>query len=111
MLNKNKIIVTGGSGRFGSVLRKNVKNNYLFPKKNELNFINVGTGIDITIKELSEKIAKILQYEGKIIWDQSKPDGTFKKQLDVSRINKLGWHSKINLDEGIRKTIKEFTLY
>nr|WP_075440383.1 GDP-L-fucose synthase [Prochlorococcus marinus] len=76
-----------------------------------LYFLNVGTGKDISIKELVKKIANEVGFDGEVIWDQSKPDGTPKKQLDVSRINKLGWHSKINLDEGIRKTIKEFTSY
>ena len=84
------------------------------PKNDEgkpLYFLNVGTGKDISIKELVKKIANEVGFDGEVIWDQSKPDGTPKKQLDVSRINKLGWYSKINLDEGIRKTIKEFTLY
>ena len=75
-----------------------------------LNFLNVGTGKDISIKELVEKINNETGYEGKVIWDHSKPDGTPKKQLNVGRINQLGWYSKINLDEGIRKTIKEFKI-
>ena len=79
-----------------------------FPNENELNYINVGTGLDITIKELSEKISEIINYQGKIIWDESKPDGTFKKQLDVSKINKIGWKSKIKLDDGLRETINDY---
>ncbi len=79
-----------------------------FPNKNELNYINVGTGVDITIKELSEKISEIMNYKGNIIWDESKPDGTFKKQLDVSRINRIGWESKISLEDGLRDTINNY---
>ena len=73
----------------------------------ELTYLNVGTGIDISIKDLALSIAKITNYEGDIYWDTSKPDGTPKKLLDVSRINKLGWEYKIKLEEGIRKTISE----
>ena len=73
-----------------------------------LYFLNAGTGQDISIKKLTEKIKSIVGFEGEIIWDKSKPDGTPRKLLDVSRINKLGWHSKINLDQGICKTINEF---
>ena len=70
-----------------------------------LNHLNIGTGKDISIKELAKKISSITNFKGEILWDTSKPDGTPKKLLDVSRINKLGWKSKIDLDEGINKTI------
>ena len=73
-----------------------------------LTFLNVGTGKDISIKELSEKIAKYAGFNGEVIWDYSKPDGTPKKQLDCQRINTLGWTAKINLDEGIKETVKNF---
>ena len=53
-------------------------------------------------------IANLTNYKGQIIWEHSKPDGTPKKLLDISRLRKLGWESKINLVEGIKKTIKEF---
>ena len=75
---------------------------------NYLNYLNVGTGKEISIHELALKISKILNYNGNISWDHSKPDGTFRKMLDVSKLNKLGWHSKIKLDEGLRLTINEF---
>ena len=75
---------------------------------NPLFFLNVGTGKDISIKDLADKILKITKFKGNIVWDKSKPDGTFKKQLDTSRINSLGWESKISLTEGIKKTIKEY---
>lgn len=73
---------------------------------NPLRFLNVGTGSDISIKELANLIAKIVGYQGKINWDSSKPDGTPKKQLNVNRINKMGWKSQISLEHGLKETIK-----
>ena len=72
---------------------------------NSLNHLNVGTGKDITIKQLAEMISKITKFDGNIIWDVSKPDGTIRKTLDVSQINKLGWNAKIDLPFGLRNTI------
>ena len=72
---------------------------------NPLNHLNVGTGKDISIKQLAEKISELVGFKGEIIWDKSKPDGTPKKQLDISRISKLGWFPKISLDKGIKATI------
>ena len=72
---------------------------------NPLNHLNVGTGKDISIKCLAKKIASITDFKGEIIWDKSKPDGTPRKLLDVHRLNKLGWKSEIDLDEGLTKTI------
>ena len=72
---------------------------------NPLNHLNVGTGKDISIKQLANKISALIGYKGEIIWDKSKPDGTPKKQLDISKISKLGWLPKISLDKGIRETI------
>ena len=74
-----------------------------------LSFLNVGTGKDISIKELAKKISDILKYKGQIIWDQTKPDGTPKKQLNIKRLLQLGWEPKITLEEGIRRTLKEFS--
>ena len=73
-----------------------------------LSFLNVGTGVDIKIKDLATLISNIMGFKGKIIWDTSKPDGTPRKLLDVSRINKLGWKSKIKINEGLIDTIKSF---
>ena len=70
-----------------------------------LTYLNVGTGKDISIKELAMKIAKKVGFQGEIIWDKSKPDGTPKKQLDISRIKSLGWAPKIDLEKGIEQTI------
>jgi GDP-L-fucose synthase len=67
-------------------------------------FVNVGTGIDCTIRELAEIIREVVGFNGKIVFDESKPDGTMQKLLDVSRLTGLGWRSTINLTEGIRQT-------
>ena len=72
---------------------------------NPLNHLNVGTGKDISIKQLASKISALIGFKGEIIWDKSKPDGTPKKQLDISKISKLGWLPKISLDKGLRETI------
>lgn len=66
--------------------------------------LNVGTGNDVSIKELADLIREIVGYEGEIAWDATKPDGTPRKLLDVSRITALGWQPKISLAEGIRST-------
>lgn len=73
-----------------------------------LNWLNVGTGNDIQIKHLAEMIAKITSYEGNIIWDKEKPDGTYQKLLDVSKIRSLGWNAKISLKDGLRKTYQNY---
>ena len=71
-----------------------------------LNHLNVGTGKDISIKNLASKIAQLTEFNGNIEWDTSKPDGTPRKKLDITMIKKLGWESKIDLDFGLRDTIK-----
>ena len=70
--------------------------------------LNVGFGSDVSIKDLAELISKIVGYEGEIEWDASKPDGTPRKLLDVSRLNKLGWSAKTNLETGIKLTLKSY---
>ena len=67
-------------------------------------FVNVGTGSDLAIKELAEMIRKIVGFEGTVVWDKTKPDGTPRKLLDISRIKALGWEPKTSLENGIRKT-------
>ncbi|MEK0311642.1 GDP-L-fucose synthase [Sweet potato little leaf phytoplasma] len=69
---------------------------------------NVGTGVDLTIKELAEIIQKAVGHEGKIIWDSSKPDGTPRKLMDISKMHALGWKHKVELKEGIEKTYAWF---
>jgi GDP-L-fucose synthase len=71
----------------------------------ELTYLNIGTGKDISIKELANLIANEIGFKGKIEWDTTKPDGTPRKQLDISRILKLGWTPKINLVDGIKESI------
>ena len=71
-------------------------------------FINVGVGKDISIYDLAKKIAKIIDYQGKIVWDKTQPDGTFRKLLDCSKLNKLGWFPKIDLESGIHQSLNEF---
>lgn len=69
---------------------------------------NIGTGVDLTIKELAETIQKITGHQGKIIWDATKPDGTPRKLMDISKMHDLGWKHKIDLEEGIQKTYDWF---
>ncbi len=76
-------------------------------QNNNLFHLNVGTGKEISIKELANLIAKSVNFKGQILWDKSKPDGTKRKLLDISRINKLGWHYSIELEDGIRQTIND----
>jgi GDP-L-fucose synthase len=80
----------------------------LMERYSEEQFINVGSGSEITIKELAEMAGRIIGYEGKIIWDTSKPDGTPRKLMDSSRLFALGWQPKINLEEGIRLAYEDF---
>ena len=75
---------------------------------NPLSFLNIGTGSDLSIKELANLISRLVNYNGKITWDSSKPDGTPKKQLDVSRINSMGWESKISIEKGVEDTISKY---
>ncbi len=71
-------------------------------------FINIGVGIDYTIREISETIQKVVGYDGELFFNTSKPDGMFRKVLDVSNFNNLGWKSKVTLDEGLNLTYKWF---
>ena len=76
--------------------------------KENLPYLNVGTGQDISIRDLAFKISKKIGFKGQIIWDKEKPNGTYKKQLDISRIKSIGWEPCINLDSGIDKAIDSF---
>ncbi len=71
-------------------------------------FVNVGSGSEISIAELATLIAHEAGFHGKITWDPSKPDGMPRKRMDSSKANTLGWTPKISLEEGIRRTIREF---
>jgi GDP-L-fucose synthase len=70
--------------------------------------LNIGTGVDLTIKDLALRISKFSNFKGETKWDSSKPDGTPRKVLDVSRLKALGWEPKISLDQGIQETIQSF---
>ena len=78
------------------------------PAIDEPPIINVGTGTDVSIRDLAYLISTETGYEGTIKWDNEHPDGTPKKQLDVTRLTSLGWQSSISLDEGVRSTIANF---
>ena len=78
------------------------------PSRKDIKYLNVGTGNDIKIKEIAEIISKKCGYNGKIIWDSSKPDGTPKKLLDISKIKSLGWKPKTSLEEGLSLTISNY---
>ena len=84
-------------------------NKIFFDEKGHFNgILNVGVGIDITIRELANLISSILDYKGRIFWDSAKPDGTPRKLLDVSKLSKLGWSAKIELKKGLELTLKSF---
>ena len=80
---------------------------FLMQNYNEGGLINIGCGEDISIKQLAELVKKITQFDGEIIWDASKPDGTPKKLMDVSKLSKKGWKASITLEEGIKKVYQE----
>jgi GDP-L-fucose synthase len=81
---------------------------FLMEKYNSKEIINVGTGFDLSIKDLAILIQKCVGYEGNIHFNADQPDGTPRKLLDTSKINNLGWVAKIELEEGIRKVYKDF---
>ena len=81
---------------------------FLLQGYDEATAINVGTGVDIEISELASLISEVTNFKGSINWDTSKPDGTPRKLLDVSRINQLGWNSEILLTDGIKSTYEWF---
>lgn len=82
---------------------------FLMNTYNDSKIINIGTGEDISIKELTEKIRTLVDFTGKIIWNADKPNGTPRKWLDVSALQNLGWHHTIDLDEGLRTTYQWYT--
>ena len=80
---------------------------FLMENYNDFGHVNVGIGEDISIKDLALLIKKIVAYEGNLVWDTSKPDGTPRKLMDVTKINNLGWKAEIGLEEGITKVYQE----
>ncbi len=77
---------------------------YLMKNYDEADILNIGTGKDISIKALAELIGEIIGYQGDIVFDKNKPDGTPKKLTDISKLTKLGWQSKTSLSDGIKQT-------
>ncbi len=89
LINKNKSLI--------------IKKSVIISVISGLFLLNIGTGKDLTIKELAEMVKQIVGFEGEIDWDSSKPDGTPQKLLDVGRLHELGWKYKTKLSEGITK--------
>jgi GDP-L-fucose synthase len=81
---------------------------FLMESYNEPNLINIGTGVDLTIKDLALLIKKVVGYEGELNFDSSKPDGTPRKLMDVSKLHGLGWKHQIDLEEGIKLAYHDF---
>jgi len=80
---------------------------FILQNYNEKGIINIGCGTDVSIKELAEIIVKEVGYEGELVFDTTKPDGTPRKLMDSSKINSLGWKASMNLGDGVKQTIKE----
>lgn len=81
---------------------------FLLQVENPPDWINVGTGVDVTIRELTETVAAVVGYGGRITWDASKPDGTPRKLMDVTRLSTLGWRARIGLRDGVEQTYRNF---
>lgn len=81
---------------------------FLMENYSDAELVNIGTGVDVTIKELAETVQQIVGFEGEIRWDVSKPDGTPRKLMDVSKLHQLGWKHHIELQEGIRLAYQDF---
>lgn len=83
---------------------------FLMEKHNEPGFLNVGTGVDLSIADLALLIGRVTGYTGKIVFDTTKPDGTMRKLMDVSRIHQLGWKHAIDLETGLRRVYQSLAL-
>jgi len=77
---------------------------FVMENYNKAEFINIGTGIDATVKEIAETVKRVIEYNGNLVFDISKPDGMHRKVLDTTKINELGWKSKIEFEEGLKST-------
>lgn len=80
---------------------------FLMEQYNEAGLVNIGIGDDLTIKDLAELVKKIIGYQGNIVWDTTKPDGTPRKLMDVGKLKQLGWEAKITLANGITKVYEQ----
>ena len=112
-INNQKEVVLWGTGapRREFLYVDDLSDTCIFIMNNNISFdlINVGTGTDITIKELAEKIKEITNFQGEIMWDNSKPDGAKQKLLDAGRLRSLGWNPKIELEEGLKITYQRLS--
>jgi GDP-L-fucose synthase len=81
---------------------------FLLKHYSDMEHVNLGTGEDVTIRQLAETITETVGFEGELAFDASKPDGTPRKLLDVSKINQLGWHPKLDLETGLRTAYQWF---
>ncbi len=111
-INQDKAVYLWGSG---SPMREflhadDLANACIFLMHNysEAGFVNIGTGTDVSIKTLAEMVKKIVGFEGELVWDSSKPDGTPRKLMDVSRLHGLGWQHQIELEQGIALAYQDF---
>lgn len=111
-INQDKAVYLWGSG---SPMREflhadDLANACIFLMHNysEAGFVNIGTGTDVTIKALAETVKKIVGFEGELVWDSSKPDGTPRKLMDVSKLHDLGWQHQIELEQGIALAYQDF---
>ena len=83
---------------------------FLMENYNEPGLVNIGTGVDITIEDLALLVKKIVGYTGNIVLDASRPDGTPRKLMDVSKLHALGWQHSISLEQGIESVYKEYKI-
>jgi GDP-L-fucose synthase len=81
---------------------------FLMEKHSDEQFINIGYGTDVTIRELAETVRRVIGFRGEIVWDTSKPDGTPRKLLDSSRLFAMGWRPQVDLETGIRRVYESF---
>ena len=82
----------------GNIALKEIRNTH----------INIGTGKDLTIRELAGKVQSVVDFNGELVWDTTKPDGTMQKLLNVDKLHSLGWKESISLDEGIAKIYADY---
>ena len=110
--NKSEEVVLWGTGKpmREFLFVDDMAASVIFALENKLpeHLYNVGTGIDVTIRELAETVKQIVGYEGSIVWDTNKPDGTPRKLMDISKMHQLGWKHTVELKQGIRLTYQWF---
>jgi len=81
---------------------------FLMLNYNDKEFVNIGVGKDLSIKELALKVKEIIGFEGDLVFDSSKPDGTPRKLMDVGKLHNLGWHHRTSLEEGVKLAYQDF---